>query len=66
MVMFYEVGDDSHNRDKEYNKRRAVETHLDLDETVRSLRSELQSCKADNKKLIKDQEKQIEINVVLL
>jgi hypothetical protein len=32
-----EVGDGSQNRDEEYDERRAVETPLDLDETVRSL-----------------------------
>jgi hypothetical protein len=57
MVMCYEVGDDSHNRYEESNKRRAVETPLNLVETVRSLRAELQSCKDDNEKLIKEQEK---------
>jgi hypothetical protein len=66
MVMCHEVGDGSHNRDEESNKRRAVETPPDLDETVRSLRDELQICKVDNKILIKQQEKQKEINVVLL
>jgi hypothetical protein len=37
MVMHHEVGDGSHNRDKESDKRRAVETPPDLVETVRSL-----------------------------
>jgi hypothetical protein len=66
MVTCYEARDDSHNRDEEYAERRAVETPPDLAETVRSLRDELQSCKVDNEKLIKEQEKQIEINAVLL
>jgi hypothetical protein len=66
MVMHQEVGDGSHNRDKEFDKRRVVETPPDLAETVRSLMSELQSCKADNEILIKEQEKQTKINVVLL
>jgi hypothetical protein len=43
-----------------------VETPPDLAETVRSLRDELQSCKADNERLIKKQEKQTEINAVFL
>jgi hypothetical protein len=60
------VGDGSHNRDKESDERRAVETPLDLAETVRSLMAELQSCKADNERLIKEQEKQMKINAVLL
>jgi hypothetical protein len=57
MVTCHEVGDGSHNRDEESDERRAMETPLDLDETVRSLKAELQSCKADNEKLIKEQEK---------
>jgi hypothetical protein len=66
MVMRHEVGDGSHNRDEESDKRRAMETPPNLYETVRSLMAELQSCKADNKTLIKEQEKQMEINAVLL
>jgi hypothetical protein len=66
MVTCHEVGDGSHNRDEESDERRAVETPLDLAETVRSLMVELQSCKADNERLIKEQEKQMEINAVLL
>jgi hypothetical protein len=37
MVTHHEVGDGSHNRDEESDERRAVETPLDLAETVRSL-----------------------------
>jgi hypothetical protein len=66
MVMHHEVGDGSHNRDEEFDERRFVETPPDLDETVRSLMVELQSWKADNERLIKEQEKKIEINAVLL
>jgi hypothetical protein len=66
MVTHHEVGDGSHNRDEESDERRAVETPPDLAETVRSLMVELQSCKANNERLIKEQEKQTEINAVLL
>ena len=66
MVLCHEVGDGSHNRDEESDERRAVETPLDLVETVRSLMAKLQSCKANNKRLIKEKEKQMEINVVFL
>jgi hypothetical protein len=66
MVMWHEVGDSSHNRDEEYDERRAMETPPDLVETVRSLRAELQIWKDDNERLIKEKEKQTEINVVLL
>jgi hypothetical protein len=66
MVMHHEVGDGSHNRDKESDERRAVEIPPDLTETVRSLMVKLQSCKADNERLIKEQEKQTKINVVML
>jgi hypothetical protein len=41
MVMQYEVGDGSHNRDKESDERRVVETPPDLAENVRSLMEEL-------------------------
>ena len=54
MVTSHEVGDGSHNRDKESNERRTLETPMDLVETVRSLRAELQSCKDDNERLIKE------------
>jgi hypothetical protein len=57
MVTRHEVGDGSHNRDEEYDERRVVETPSDLAKTLRSLMDELQSCKDDNEKLIKDQEK---------
>ena len=66
MVTFHEVGGGSHNRGEESDERRVVETPPNLDEIVMSLRAKLQSCKADNEKLIKEQEKQIEINAVLL
>jgi hypothetical protein len=66
MVTHHEVGDGSHNRDEESDKRRVVETPPDLAETVRSLMVELQRCKADNKRLIKEKEKQMKINEVLL
>jgi hypothetical protein len=66
MVTHHEVGDGSHNRDEESDERRVVETPLDLAETMRSLMIKLQSCKADNERLIKEQEKQMEINAVLL
>jgi hypothetical protein len=66
MAMHHEVGEGSHNRDEESDERRVVETPPDLAETVRSLMAELQSCKADNERLIKEKEKQIEINAVLL
>jgi hypothetical protein len=58
MVKRHEVGDVSHNRDEESDERKAVETPPDLDEIVRSLMVELQSCKADNERLIKEKEKQ--------
>jgi hypothetical protein len=57
MVMLHEVGDVSHNRDEESDKRRMMETPPDMDETVRILMAELQSCKADNERLIKEREK---------
>jgi hypothetical protein len=66
MVTHHEAGDGSHNRDEESDEMRAVETPPDLAETVKSLSVELQSCKADNERLIKEQEKQTEINAVLL
>jgi hypothetical protein len=66
MVTHHEVGDGSHNRDEEYDERRVVETSPYLDETVRILMDELESCKADNERLIKKKEKKTEINAVFL
>jgi hypothetical protein len=66
MVTHQEMGEGSHNRDEEYEKRRAIGTPPDIAETVRSLMVELQSCKADNERMMKEQEKQTEINAVLL
>jgi hypothetical protein len=66
MVNHHKVRDGSHNRDEESDERRVVGTPPDLAETVRSLMVELQSCKADNERVIKDQEKKMEINAVLL
>ena len=66
MVNHHEVGEGSHNRDQESDERRVVRIPLDLAETVRILMVELQSCKVDNERMMKEQEKQIEINIVLL
>jgi hypothetical protein len=66
MVMCHEVGDGSHNRDEESEERRVVNTPPDLVETVRSLTVELKSYKVDNERLIKEKEKKMKINVVLL
>jgi hypothetical protein len=65
-VTHQEMGEGSHNRDEESDERRAIGTPPDLAETVRSLMVELQSCKANNERMMKEQEKQTEINVVLL
>jgi hypothetical protein len=66
MVTHQEMGEGSHNRDEESDERRSIGTPPDLAETVRSLMVELQSCKADNERMMKEQEKQTEINAVLL
>jgi hypothetical protein len=65
MVTHHELGEISHNRKEEFDERGAVETPLDLDETERSLMEKLQSCKDDNERLIKEQEKQFEINAII-
>jgi hypothetical protein len=66
MMMCHEVGDGFDNRDEESNERRAVETPPYLAENVRSLRAEVHRFKDDNERLIKEQDKQIEINTILL
>ena len=66
MVTHQEVGEGSHNRDEESDERREIATSPDLSEILRSLMVELQSCKADNERMMKEQEKQTEINAVLL
>jgi hypothetical protein len=60
------VGEGSHNRDEESDERRAAGTPPDLAMTVRILIVELQSCKADNERMMKEQEKKTKINLVLL
>jgi hypothetical protein len=52
------MGEGSRNRDEESDKRRAMGTPPNLAETMRSLMVELQSCKADNERMMKEQEKQ--------
>jgi hypothetical protein len=66
MVTPQEMGEGSHNRDEESDERRAMGTPPNLAETVRSLMVELQSCKADNERMMKEQEKKTKINAVLL
>jgi hypothetical protein len=61
MVTRHEVQDGSHNRDEESDERRVVETPPYLAKTVRSFMVELQICKVDNERLIKEQEKQMEL-----
>jgi hypothetical protein len=60
------MGEGSHNRDEESDERRAIGSPPNLAETVRSLMVELQRYKADNERMMKEQEKQTEINAVLL
>jgi hypothetical protein len=66
MVTYHEFGEISHNKEEYYDERRVVETPPGLAKTIRSIMEELQSCKAENERLIKEQEKQTEINGVLL
>jgi hypothetical protein len=66
MVTHQEMGEGSHNRDEESDEIRAIGTPPDLVETVRSLMVELQRYKADNERMMKEQEKQTQINAVLL
>ena len=66
MVTHQEVGEGSHKKDEESDERRVMGTPPNLAETVRSLVVKLQSCKVDNERMMKEQEKQTKINVVLL
>jgi hypothetical protein len=66
MVTHHELGGSSHNREEYYVERRVVETPPDLAETVRSLMVKLQIFKADNERLMREQEKKTEINAVML
>jgi hypothetical protein len=52
MVTHQEVGEGSHNRDEEYDERRAIGHPPNL--AVRSLIVELQSCKVDNERMMKE------------
>ena len=55
MVTHQEVGEGSHNIDEESDERRAVGTPTELAETVRSLMIELQSCKDNNERMMKEE-----------
>ena len=66
MVTHQEVGEGSHNRDEESDERRAIGTPPDLAETVRSLMVELQSCKAYNERMMKEQEKRFSCSFIIL
>jgi hypothetical protein len=57
MVTHHELREISHNREEESDERKVVETPPYLDETIRILMDELQSCKANNERIIKEQEK---------
>ena len=66
MVTHHELGKISHNKEEEYDERWEVETPPDIDETIRILMVELQSCKDENERMIKEYEKQTKINAFLL
>jgi hypothetical protein len=55
MVTPQEMGEGSRNRDEESDERRAMGTPPNLVEIVRSLMVELQSCKANNERMMKEQ-----------
>jgi hypothetical protein len=54
MVTHHELGESSHNREDESDEMRVVDTPPYLVETIRSLMEELQSCKDDIERLIKE------------
>jgi hypothetical protein len=54
MVKHHELGEISHNREEESDESMVVETPTYFFETVRSLMAELQSCKDDNERMIKE------------
>jgi hypothetical protein len=54
MVTHQDLGESSHKKEEESNERRVVETPPDLAETIRSMMEELQSCKGDNERMIKE------------
>jgi len=55
-------------RDSPYesDKQRSVGRSSDLANTLRSLKEEIRSCKADNDKIMQAQEKQAKVNAILL
>ena len=48
------------------DEQRGVGHSSDLEDTLRILKAEIRSCKADNDKIIQGQEKQAEVNAVIL
>ena len=54
------------NDETESNGRRFQDTPLDIVATMKSLRVELQSCREDNKRMLKAQEDQNQINAAII
>ena len=50
----------------ESNEKHGVGHSFDLADTLRSLKEEIRSCKADNDKIMQAHEKQAEVNAILL
>jgi len=66
MVTHHVWGESSHNEEEESYERSMLEIPPNLVETMRIIMEELQRFKADNERLMKEQEKKTEINAVLL
>jgi len=50
----------------EYEEKYGVGNSFDLEVTQRSLKEEIRSCKIDNDKIMQAQEKQVEVDAVIL
>jgi len=48
------------------DEKRGAGNSSNLADTLRSLKAEIRSCKEDNDKIMQAQEKQAEVNVVIL
>jgi len=50
----------------ETNEQRGVGNSSDLEDTLRILKEEIRSCKADNEKIMQAKENKAEVNAILL
>ena len=61
-MVYYSSQDSPYGSDE----NRGLENSSDLADTLRRLKQEIRSCKVDNDKIMQVEDKQVEVNVVIL